>query len=166
MGSGFRCHPTSRAWKGRITVPVAASFFDPQLEENVTVFWLVCGCFAGDGAHFGIVYQPGLPADEEFPTCAKCVWHTVVKSVQLSFAEVSGLWRGRLHEDEESSAADNRSDRMDPRHAIEPYGCQVRRRSSESLRPKRGQRGGISLQVTPASHEAQSVSYITLKERA
>ena len=55
---------------------------------------------------------------------------------------------------------------MDPRYAIEPYSCQVRRRRSESLRPKRGQRGGLSLKVTPASHEAQSVSYITLKERA
>ena len=166
MGSGFRCHPTSRAWKGRITVTVAASFFDPQLEENVTVFRLVCGCFAGDGALFGIVHQPGLPADGEFPTCSKCVWHTVVKCVPLSFAEVSGLWRGRLHEDEESSAADNRSDRMDPRYAIEPYGCQVHRRSSESLLPNAASVGASASKSPQQATRLSLNRYITLKERA
>ena len=73
--------PTSRVWKCHVAVSVAASFLDQQLEEQVTIFGWVRGPFDGNSAQLRIVQQVGMAADEELPTCPKCVWDAVVECI-------------------------------------------------------------------------------------
>ena len=56
-------------------------------------------------------------------------------------------------------------DRMNPRFAVEPNGCQVGH-GHQAFRSIRRQSGCLGLEFTPARHERQSVSTVTFESWA
>ena len=70
--SRLRWQPTHRLWKRHISIAIVASFVDPKLEKNVTIFRLIHCRLSRHEARCRIIQKGGLAPTKNSPPTQMC----------------------------------------------------------------------------------------------
>src|ERR671911_1372401 len=144
-----------RPWLGErdVAVAVASSLGDAQFEEHVPIMRCVARGLGGDRAEMRRFDPFTAASDVELASRAVGVGYEAVQGVHPAANDVVALGRGRLHEQEEPSVADDRGHGMDAGSPRVVHGSQVRRHRREPPGAELGQLGNLRGELAPRNAE-------------